>query len=158
MNRPGGGSGGSKPCTNFTQSGFCNYGDKCKFVHPGKLQTHKPQPRPKPQKDTLCNFFIQGNCQRGDTCNNIHQYSLDFDVDGRLFETSKKVQEAISMEIYEFDMNQGTIVALVCTTQFVYLTLLPNGQAQEITKINGITAMNYDKDNKLLFIAYNNKE
>jgi len=61
------------------------------------------------------------------------------------------------MDIYDFDASQGTIIALVCTTQLVYLTLLPNGQAQEVTKVDGITAMNYDRDNKLLFIAYNNK-
>jgi len=62
------------------------------------------------------------------------------------------------MDIYDFNINEGTILALVCTTSLVYVTLLPNGQSQEVIKLEGITAMKYNRDLKLLFLAYNNKK
>ncbi len=88
---------------------------------------------------------------------NIHQYSLDFDIDGMLLEKSQKVQGAISMEIYRVDLSSGSVAAIVCTTNLVYITVPTTGGAHEIAKIDNITAMNYDKEMSLLLVAFLNK-
>lgn len=62
------------------------------------------------------------------------------------------------MDIYDFNFDAQTIIAIVCTTSMVYLTLLPGGQSQEVLKVDGITAMRYNRDLKLLFLAFNNKK
>jgi len=57
----GGGFGGGRgPSTGGFNKGYGNQPQNKPF----------PQKRhgPRPQNDVLCNFYLQGNCQRGDSC------------------------------------------------------------------------------------------
>lgn len=55
-------------------------------------------------------------------------------------------------------MNNSAVLAVVCTTSTAYLTELISGQAETFAKLEEITAMHYDRDNSLLFIAHTNKQ
>lgn len=63
----------SSLCKNFTEKGFCPYGNKCQFAHgPEELRINMETNRS--YKTKGCHAFAKkGFCCYGDRCNFIHQ-------------------------------------------------------------------------------------
>lgn len=76
---PMGGGGASKsatPCWNFVHEGKCEYGDGCRFTHPGcpPARGAFAQPPPPEKKSAVnCWHFVNlGTCEYGDGCRFVH--------------------------------------------------------------------------------------
>ena len=60
-------------CRNFTDQGFCPYGDKCQFAH-GTSELRNNMPNNHSYKTRPCfTFMINGHCLYGQRCNFIHE-------------------------------------------------------------------------------------
>jgi hypothetical protein len=62
----------SSLCKNFTEKGFCPYGQKCQFAH-GTQELRINYDANNSYKTKPCNaFFKKGHCQYGYRCNFVH--------------------------------------------------------------------------------------
>lgn len=59
----------NKICVYFNQAHGCDRGSACGFRH---VEGAPPQPRV-PKGSTLCKFFLDGQCKKGDQCEYSHK-------------------------------------------------------------------------------------
>lgn len=62
-------------CRNFTEQGFCPYGNRCQFAHgPAELRNNTPSNHSYKTRPCLA-FAREGFCLYGQRCNFIHESS-----------------------------------------------------------------------------------
>ncbi|KAI8071286.1 hypothetical protein BC940DRAFT_228730, partial [Gongronella butleri] len=58
-------------CKNYTETGNCRYGGKCRFAH-GEGELRKVQRHPKYKTEQCRAYSTMGTCQYGTRCTFIH--------------------------------------------------------------------------------------
>merc|ERR1711865_281792 len=69
-------SDGLIPCFEWDRSGACKYADKCKFSHMGEQDDGSGNAAARRRK-SVCFAFVDGNCERGDTCRYRHISAME---------------------------------------------------------------------------------
>jgi len=74
-------------CKTFTDTGFCTYGNKCRFAHGREELFNKYSSHPKYRKSDCVTFHTNGYCNYGSRCHFRHHEKRSLDEISRSFFT-----------------------------------------------------------------------
>lgn len=72
-------------CVKFTSTGFCRYGNKCRFAHGKDQLFNKSSYHPKYRKTDCLTFHTVGFCNYGQRCHFRHNENIKLSTLGRCY-------------------------------------------------------------------------